>query len=268
MKDNSQEQEGVYILNPGYGIRQDKKRAIIFRRSVDPVQDKEITDILALMHPVYAIILSFFDGKSTLNKVIEELAGFLKIEKTNVYKLIFPLLENDDKLNFQYDGNYFHLPKKILIKRCDKKVVEKFDIRQFFIPKKDLDFKSWQLFSPLDILFVINTICVINCIYCYADRRNIMNCQIPFERFQELIQEAKKIGIRSFDLTGGEVFLYPGWEKFLEELVSNGFTPYISTKMPISSKVIEKLKNIGIKSIQISIDSIVKEPGVPGIFMH
>ena len=259
MKNNSQEQQEIYILNPGYGIRQDKKRAIIFRRSIDPVQDKEITDILALIHPVYAIILSFFDGKSKLNKVIEELAGFLKLEKTNVYKLIFPLLENDDKLNFQYDGNHFHLPQKILIKKCDKKIVEKYDIRQFFIPKKDLDFKSWRLFYPLDIIFMVNTVCLTNCIYCYADRRKIMNCQIPFERLRELIQEAKKIGMRSFDLTGGEVFLYPEWEKLLKELVSNGFTPYISTKIPIGTDIIEKLKEIGIKSIQISIDSIVKD---------
>jgi radical SAM protein with 4Fe4S-binding SPASM domain len=259
MIERSKEQDDIYVLNPGYGIRQDKKRAIIFQGSIDPVQDKETTDILALMHPVYAIILSFFDGQSKLGKVIEKLSNFLKLEKSTIYNLVSPLLENEKDLHFQYDGTHFHLPKKILIKKNDIDAVEKYDIRKFFIPKKDLDFQSWRLFYPLDILFVINTICVTNCIYCYADRRNIMNCQIPFERLRELIQEAKKIGIRSFDLTGGEVFLYPGWEKLLKELVSNGFIPYISTKMPLSSKVIEKLKNLGIKSIQISIDSIVKE---------
>jgi radical SAM protein with 4Fe4S-binding SPASM domain len=259
MIEKSKEQQDIYVLNPGYCIKEDKKRAIIFQKSIDPVQDKGITDILAFMHPVYAIILSFFDGRSKLCKVIEKLSNFLKLEKSTIYNLISPLLENEKDLHFQYDGTHFHLPKKILIKKNDIEAVEKYDIRKFFIPKKDLDFKCWRLFYPLDILFVINTICVTNCIYCYADRRNIMNCQIPFERLQELIQEAKRIGIRSFDLTGGEVFLYPEWERLLKDLVSNGFTPYISTKMPISSKVIEKLKNIGIKSIQISIDSIVKE---------
>jgi radical SAM protein with 4Fe4S-binding SPASM domain len=259
MSNKNKEQHDVYILNQGYGIRQDKKRAIIFRKSVDPVQDKDITDILALMHPVYAIILSFFDGKSKLNKVIEKLSVFLKLEKTDVHKLIFPLLENDDELNFQYDGNYFYLPKKVLIKKNDEEHIEKYDIRQFFIPKKDIDFESWRLYYPLDILFMINTVCLTNCIYCYADRRKVMNCQIPFDRLQELIQEAKKIGVRSFDLTGGEIFLYPEWEKLLKELVSNGFTPYISTKVPIEMDIIEKLKDIGIKSIQISIDSIVKD---------
>jgi hypothetical protein len=63
MKEKNQVQEDVYVLNPGYGIKADKKRAVIFQKSINPVQDKETTDILALMHPVYAIILSFFDGK-------------------------------------------------------------------------------------------------------------------------------------------------------------------------------------------------------------
>jgi radical SAM protein with 4Fe4S-binding SPASM domain len=259
MREQNKEQQRIYILNPEYGIKEDKRRAIIFQRSIDPVQDKETTDILALMHPIYGIILSFFDGKSKFHEVIEKLSKFLQFEKAEIYNLISPLLENEKELHFKYDNNHFHLPRKVLIEKSNNESVEKIDIKKFFIPKKEHDFQSWRLYSPLDILFMINTICATDCIYCYADRSKSMDCQLPIERLKELIQEAKKLGIRSFDITGGEIFLYTQWEVLLRELVSNGFTPYLSTKLPIGQTIIDKLKDIGIKSIQISIDSIVKE---------
>jgi radical SAM protein with 4Fe4S-binding SPASM domain len=65
--------------------------------------------------------------------------------------------------------------------------------------------------------------------------------------------------MRSFDLTGGELFLYPHWEELIFELITNGYDPFISTKYPISQETIKKLKALGISRIQISIDSIVKD---------
>jgi len=85
-----------------------------------------------------------------------------------------------------------------------------------------------------------------------------MDCEIPLERLEELIREARKLDMRTFDITGGELFLYKYWEELLAEVLSNGFVPYISTKYPIDLEILNKLKNLGIKKIQISIDSIIK----------
>lgn len=65
--------------------------------------------------------------------------------------------------------------------------------------------------------------------------------------------------MRSFDITGGELFLYKHWEELLARLLDNGFNPYISTKCPIEPKTIKRLKELGIKRIQVSIDSIIKD---------
>lgn len=252
-------QKEIYILNPSYGLRTDKKRVIIFQKSIDPVVDKESTDILAFIHPIYAIVLSLFNGKDKLQDVIENISKLLRMDKAAIDKLISPLLENEEELTFNYEMQHFHLPKNLLIKNKRNLILEDIDIRQFFIPKTELDFDSWRLYYPLDILFVINSVCATDCIYCYADVRKKIDCQIPMKRLRELIKEARDLGIRSFDLTGGEIFLYSHWEEFLKELVLNNFKPYISTKVPINMRIINKLKDIGINNIQISIDSLVKE---------
>ncbi len=101
-----------------------------------------------------------------------------------------------------------------------------------------------------------------DCVYCYADIRKRKDCQIPLGRLKEIIREAKEIGMRSFDISGGELFLYKNWQELLEELVTHGFTPYISTKIPIDLDTIKKLKDLGIKSIQLSIDTIMEEEAV------
>jgi radical SAM protein with 4Fe4S-binding SPASM domain len=84
-------------------------------------------------------------------------------------------------------------------------------------------------------------------------------CFIPIKRIKELIQEAKKMRLRAVDLCGGEVFLYKNWEILLQELVDNGFMPYISTKVPLNENTIRKIKEIGITGIQFSIDTLEKE---------
>jgi radical SAM protein with 4Fe4S-binding SPASM domain len=73
---------------------------------------------------------------------------------------------------------------------------------------------------------------------------------------KEIIKEAKELGMRQFDPCGGELLLYENWETLIKELIDAGYRPYISTKIPISENDIKKLKDLGQKEIQLSIDSI------------
>jgi radical SAM protein with 4Fe4S-binding SPASM domain len=86
-----------------------------------------------------------------------------------------------------------------------------------------------------------------------------MDCEIPIDRLKELIQEARELQMRYINITGGELFLYKHWEVLLSELLANGLVPYISTKCPINERTINKLKDMGLKKIQVSIDSIMPE---------
>ena len=54
-----------------------------------------------------------------------------------------------------------------------------------------------------------------DCIYCYADRREKIDCTIPLERLYEIIDEAKELDLRAIDVIGGDFFLYNIGMRFL-----------------------------------------------------
>jgi len=249
----------IYILNPVYRLKADKKRAVLFNSSNDPIKSKDTSDFLGLVHPIFGILFSFFNGENNLNEAVEKASNFLGLSNSDVLNLVLPLIQNDDELNFNYNGYCLHFPKNLFIKReCCHDSINKIELSDYLIPKSDLDLKSWRLYQPLDILFMVNNICHTDCIYCYADRREKTNLKIPFQRIKELIKEAKSLGMRNVDISGGEIFLYSNWEALLNELAENNFKPYISTKTPIDLETIKKLKSNGVKRIQISLDSIEK----------
>jgi len=251
--------EGYYVFNPAYRLRNDKKRIVLFNKEPHSLSFDKVSDFVGFVHPLYAILFSFFNGERALEEVKEAFSNLTGLSKEAVEKIITPLMENKEELAINYDGHHFHFPKNVLVKKENGLIHQKYNIKEFLIPKKELDFDSWRLYIPLDALIMINTKCVTDCIYCYADVRKRKDCQIPIERFKELIKEAKELGMRSIDISGGEVFLYKHWEELLEELVVNGFSPYISTKIPIELDKIQKLRDLGIKTIQLSIDTIVEE---------
>jgi radical SAM protein with 4Fe4S-binding SPASM domain len=248
-------QEDIYVFNPDYFLKLDKNRVLITRRSSDP----RISDFSGFVHPVYAILLSLFDGEKELGRVITAAASILKKESAIISNIISPLLENEKTLYFHFDGRDFSFPARLLVRKSNGYPYEKLNPESFFIPKKDLDFDTWRLNTPLDALFIINTRCVTDCVYCYADRRRSMDCEIPIDRLKELIQEARELQMRYINISGGELFLYKHWEVLLSELLTNGLVPYISTKCPINERTINKLKDMGLKKIQVSIDSIMPE---------
>lgn len=49
-------------------------------------------------------------------------------------------------------------------------------------------------------------------------------------------------------LTGGDIFAFPDWKEVIRKVGQYGFTPLLSTKIP--------LKESGIKFLQFSLDSI------------
>ncbi len=248
-------QKNIFVLNPDYLLKPDKNRVLISNRTSDP----RVTNFTGFVHPIYAILLALFDGEKDLDEVISTAAAILKKKPDIVTNTISPLLENDDELYFDFDERRFSLPSRLLVKKKNGYPFKKLNPKSFFIPKKDLDFDTWRLNTPIDALLMINTRCSTDCVYCYADRQKFMDCEIPLERLKELIREASALHMRYINISGGELFLYKHWEELLSELLAYELTPYISTKCPLDEQTIDKLKDIGLKQIQVSIDSVVPE---------
>lgn len=62
--------------------------------------------------------------------------------------------------------------------------------------------------------------CSLQCIYCHAGHLNdpkLFKDELPLSRLLELVDEAKKMGINEFTVTGGEPFLNPGWPDVIRQ---------------------------------------------------
>ena len=57
-------------------------------------------------------------------------------------------------------------------------------------------------------------------------------------------------------LTGGDIFAFPDWKEVIRKVGQYGFTPLLSTKIPLKEDDIYFLKESGIKFLQFSLDSI------------
>lgn len=261
--------EDVFVFNEKYFLKNDKKRYLLLKRDIHdslfPDEDNPTEDINTIIHPLLALFFTLFNGRRSVKDVVEDYSKLTGIEINFINKFtektLNEILSFEGKGKFiKFDNHLFYIPLNIILKsnKLIKDTANEVDFRSFLIPKKDLDLHSFRYYSPLDCIFEVNFLCYTDCVYCYADRRKQMQCSIPIERMKELIKEARDIGMRAFDLCGGELFLYDKWDVLLEELLKNDFNPYISTKIPLSEEVIRKLKNIGVKAIQISMDSINK----------
>lgn len=99
--------------------------------------------------------------------------------------------------------------------------------------------------------------CVTNCAYCYADKKTPY-IPLSTEKCVNLIDDAHNLGVKYIDVIGGEVFLRKDWDILIEKMVGYGMSPsYLSTKMPISKSILQKLIKTGYGNvIQISLDSM------------
>ncbi|MCL2073697.1 MAG: radical SAM protein [Marinilabiliaceae bacterium] len=247
-----------YAINHNYMIRNDQNRAFISYRyhllHVKPSHFDAETDFFSFIHPEQAKILALFDGKRDLLEIINIVASRLNTTEERAESLISNLIENKNMLNTVFQGNIFTFPKNLIVPLKDNAPVYTYSQKQFNC--LTTDFKSLRLYRfPLDVTFMVNTVCNVDCIYCYADCRKKFDCQIPQERLEKLISDCKENKVRIFDLMGGEVLMYKNWQWLLKTMIKYGFTPFLSTKIPINNQTIQEIKSLGIKKLQISLDS-------------
>ncbi len=236
-----------YILNTKYKLNNDKNRALLISNTDNGTE-------FTFLHPVHAILLSFFTGDKTYNQVTLEMEKDLGIPRETLDGVLTPFLENAKPLNLKYDNVYFKIPVRVIV--LNRKNQQRYDLnKEDFLIKPPFDFSTIRLNIPRSILFVINTNCYTNCTYCYADRKT-KYVPLSTERILEIIDEAKQIGVNIFDISGGEFLFHKDWKIILKKMHGNGFYPFISTKVPITQEIINDLLELGTKKIQISLDSL------------
>lgn len=243
------------IFNPKYILKKDEGSVLLLPKSTFNIDDDIEGGTMYKIHPIHAAILSFFNGRKE-EEAIKEASNFLSVGEHFVKNFTEKIKENEEKIYVGFNGLQIVFPKKILI-FSEKVPQENYNPLDFEYENINLGLKRHK--TPTDITLMLNNKCATDCIYCYADRRVETNCSIPLGRIFELIEEAKSFGARSFEVIGGEFFLYKHWDRVVEKLHEKNYHPYISTKVPIGEKIVSKLHKLNIKYIQISLDSFNKE---------
>ena len=258
--------DNTYIVNPAYKLRSDLKRVIITNNNsllygFDELYGKK-TNVQSsfswILHPDLAYIFSEFDGSKTLREIINDLSKEFDLPEEDMLNTIANFIDNEETVMIPVPDSYaFYVPQNFLIRKEDgmkPKLLSKDEIAK--IANEELDFHSYRHHIPNEMSIMINNKCVVDCEYCYADKSINVPNSLPFQRVKELIKEASELGLRDVAIGGGEFFLYPNWRELIDELHKYEYAPYISTKHPLDEEMVNTLKNKGIKTIQLSIDTV------------
>ncbi|MDP4202024.1 MAG: radical SAM protein [Bacteroidota bacterium] len=243
------------ILNPKYILKPDEGRVLLLAKDTLRFDDDIDNSLSYIVHPIHAIILSFFTGEEYFDSV-KKAADFLKIRSSLIEKFTTKLINNETQVGVEFNGLILTFPENTLIESTLKRS-DSYDPNIFAYETLDLRNKRHK--TPTHITLMVNNKCRTNCIYCYADRRNKIDCQIDFMRIKEIIYEAKTINVSSISVIGGEFFLYSNWKNLLLELKKYGYSPYLSTKIPLKESDIKFLAEIEVSDIQISLDTLIPE---------
>lgn len=248
--------EQFISFNPQYVLKPDDGRTLVMaaqtgRNTLSYVSESFETCI----HPLHALILCFMDGREK-ETCIASASSYLHISTETINRLVTKLVDNPNFVRMKTKDGLSTFPPYTLRSLPEENRSPRFDPDWFRYKRADVRHKRHS--TPSSITLMINNICVTDCYYCYCDKRRKVPCQIPLERIEALIREAKSLHVRTFDVIGGEFFLYKNWKEVLQTLLSHGYNPYLSTKIPLGEEIVEELARLKIQDLQVSLDTLIE----------
>lgn len=244
------------VFNHCYVLRHDKKRSYIVGRKEELLAKcKFDSNVISKIHPIYAMIFSFFSKPVDLSDAISRLSYFLDISEQETSEILKDFVDNEKGFSIEYDGVMNYIPANIIVSVSKSigadRVYTPLDFRY-----KDLDFTQQRFYkAPLGLVYMVNNVCRTDCLYCYADKR-VRRDVLPLEKIEDILIDARKSEVLELSVSGGEFFLYKNWRGLIELLIKYGYKPsLISTKIPLEEQEVLDFKQYDIP-IQISLDSI------------
>lgn len=246
-----------YILNDYYTLRHDGRRTFILggRNGKKPKGIPVDIDWKSIIHPAYAMMLSFFSKPVEVDTAISDIAEFFSLPKDKIADFVMHIINATECWHTTLSGFESGFPRKLIIpegSHSDNKVEYKPEDFKF----RKLDYETLRMLtSPLSIVWMPNNNCHTACEYCYADRSR-HNHVFSLDKIEKFVRDAAHSGIVEILLTGGDFFENPYWKEILEILRREGYNiELVSTKKPLSRIELEEFKKYGVR-LQISIDTL------------
>lgn len=208
----------------------------------------------SLIHPAYAMMLSFFSEPILLDDACKKIARFFGADFKDVLAFCNKLIKSEEPTHANLGGFESGFPIHLIIeeeKAC-------FPVRRYRpadFSFDELDFKSKRMLRcPATIVLMPNNTCYTDCLYCYADTKTRKNI-LSFSDIERMVENAHKSNVKDILITGGDFFMYRHWREMLSVLKRNEYVPdLISTKKPVSPDEIDTFADFNIR-LQISLDT-------------
>lgn len=240
----------IYV-NSQYVIRNEKGCSyIVAKSSFANERLGNLTSSVCIVPPMVGYILSHISD-AELKLAEEKIAEttFLKVD--TIDQFVNKLIDNPSTVGWKYKGVTVSFPPYLLTytKGVDTAEIytdSDFSCSDIFIPKRPS--------KPLSLNLVITTQCYTDCIYCYADRNR--KDDLSVQNILKILDEAYDMGVVNLTMSGGDLFAFSGWKRVIQKVCEYNFFPLLSTKVPLKREDIFFLRNIGAKSLQVSLDSV------------
>lgn len=244
-----------YILNNYYILRHDLKKTLILggynNRTVNGTSKKR--PWTSIIHPAYAMMLSFFSTPKSLKQAQVEIARFFNIPEEKIATFLKQITGERHAVAIDYEGIKNSFPEDILIPEQEEFFPRvNYTVRDFAFNTLDLHSRR-VVNGPLTLVWMPNSNCYTNCAYCYADRSR--NCTFNQSKVEDFLKDARKSGVLEIVLTGGDIFMNPTWSNILSSLAKYKYDiGFVSTKKPLNLKEIERFKEFNLH-LQLSLDT-------------
>ena len=196
--------------------------------------------------PITALILNFFDGNNTIDDIVKILKGTINVNEKIAYKTINKL---------------FHMfPDVIVLANGSKrKKISPIELIRGVKKYNGDDISIRKLNYPKELYFDVTTKCNYRCVYCYKasmySNKNETEKYLTTNRWQEITAEASSVGCTKVTFMGGDPILNPNLLEYIEVAAKNELETITSTRSKLEVDYLMKLKDAGLNSLQVSIDS-------------
>ncbi len=197
-----------------------------------------------VLHPLQAVILSLFDGRrktSDIAKIVSQITNrstakceeFVSAAVTELSDLLVPNCIND---------------------QCNPV--------DFVMPESQIDMSGFRLRSPLQLVLLYTYNCNSRCLYCYANRDSSEDVnEMSLDLAKTIVDQAKDCGVELIYLGGGDPFYRKTVVDLVHYVVDNGIGLILSTKEFLSQRQCMALADVGVRHMQVSVDTLVAGTG-------
>ena len=192
-------------------------------------------------------------------ETIAKLIGILeKLAPDPFYKESFKYIKED----FKKKGPWYQMLNKLFYEidpKCRQKLISNFAVNNVILGEyKRKEFKKKEGFNPPWFIVISPSMtCNLRCVGCYASEYSKKD-DLPYKKLDEVIGEARDMGIYFFTISGGEPFFRKEHLKIFEKYNDCYFLVYTNGTL-IDKKLAKKIRELGNVMPGISVEGFEKE---------